>query len=75
MIQDYGIFAFVIALILLIIGMVYLFLLAQEEESDRKERELIYRTEMQFKKCGVAHNENKIPAYYRVQKFDTASKE
>lgn len=75
MIQDYGIFAFVLALILLIIGIVYLFLLAQEEESDRKDRERIYRTEMQTKKLGIPHNENKIPAYYRVQKFENTSKE
>ncbi len=75
MIQGYGFFVFALALILIITGIVYLFLLAQEDERERKERETIYRTEMQSKKCGIVHNENKTPAYYRVEKFESAGKE
>lgn len=75
MIQGYGIFVFVLALILIITGIFYLFSLTQEDERERKERELIYRAEMQSIKCGIVHNENKIPAYHRVERLENAGKE
>lgn len=75
MIQGYGILVFALALILIVTGIVYLFLLTQDDERERKERELLYRIEMQSKKCGIIHNENKTPAYYRVQKFENAGGE
>jgi hypothetical protein len=74
MIKSYSIFALLLTLFLIITGIVYLFSLIQERNQDIKEREMIYKSEIQKTKFGIKHEENKIPAYYRMKKFESVSK-